>query len=60
MASPLVRSCRWFSSANRSSLARSLRKARTGRMPFMVSANFTMTAAIAVERLRNSAPARRW
>lgn len=59
-ASPLMRSCRWFRTRKSASLKGSRRNARTGRMPFIVSTNFTITAAIAVERARNTCPARRW
>ncbi|CAM5502903.1 hypothetical protein SCYAM73S_04156 [Streptomyces cyaneofuscatus] len=41
------------------SLDRSRRNARTGRMPFMVSANFTITDAIAVDRAPYTTAARR-
>ncbi len=59
MASPLARSWRVFSTVNAASLLRSRRNAWTGRMPFIVSANFTMTAAIAVDRAANAMEARR-
>lgn len=56
----MLRSCRWLSEANSALLTCSRRNARTGRMPFIVSANFTMTPAMAVERSAYTAPARRW
>ncbi|SCD87528.1 hypothetical protein GA0115246_107342 [Streptomyces sp. SolWspMP-sol7th] len=58
--SPLLRSCFRLSASNSASLTASRRKARTGRMPFIVSPNFTMTEAIAVERRAKTRPARRW